>query len=76
MSSSNSTLTLADVQEIIVRHWGFRTLRPLQDGRYRPSSTAGIRSSCCRPAEANRCAIRLRLFYGEALRSSSRRLSR
>jgi ATP-dependent DNA helicase RecQ len=31
MSSSNSTLTLADVQEIIVRHWGFRTLRPLQD---------------------------------------------
>jgi ATP-dependent DNA helicase RecQ len=31
MSSPNATLTLADVQEIIVRHWGFRTLRPLQD---------------------------------------------
>jgi ATP-dependent DNA helicase RecQ len=31
MSSPSSTLSLADVQEIIVRHWGFRTLRPLQD---------------------------------------------
>src|SRR5579872_202776 len=31
MSFPNSTSTLADVQEIIVRHWGFRTLRPLQD---------------------------------------------
>ncbi len=31
MSSPDATLTLADVQEIIVRHWGFRTLRPLQD---------------------------------------------
>jgi ATP-dependent DNA helicase RecQ len=31
MAVSNSTWSLADLQEIIVRHWGFRTLRPLQD---------------------------------------------
>ena len=31
MPSPESTWTLADLQEVIVRHWGFRTLRPLQD---------------------------------------------
>jgi ATP-dependent DNA helicase RecQ len=31
MSSSNTSWSLAELQEIIVRHWGFRTLRPLQD---------------------------------------------
>src|SRR5215472_9275895 len=31
MSSSNASWSLAELQEIIVRHWGFRTLRPLQD---------------------------------------------
>jgi ATP-dependent DNA helicase RecQ len=31
MSVPSSTWSLADLQEIIVRHWGYRTLRPLQD---------------------------------------------
>ena len=31
MSSPNANWSLAELQEIIVRHWGFRTLRPLQD---------------------------------------------
>ncbi len=31
MSAPSSTWSLADLQEIIVRHWGYRTLRPLQD---------------------------------------------
>ncbi|HWG43444.1 MAG TPA: DNA helicase RecQ [Gemmataceae bacterium] len=31
MSSPNPNWSLTDLQEIIVRHWGFRTLRPLQD---------------------------------------------
>jgi ATP-dependent DNA helicase RecQ len=31
MSSPNANWSLAALQEIIVRHWGFRTLRPLQD---------------------------------------------
>jgi ATP-dependent DNA helicase RecQ len=31
MSAPNKTRSLADLQEIIVRHWGYRTLRPLQD---------------------------------------------
>jgi ATP-dependent DNA helicase RecQ len=31
MSVPNSTWSLADLQEIIVRHWGYRTLRPMQD---------------------------------------------
>jgi ATP-dependent DNA helicase RecQ len=31
MPSSNANWSLTDLQEIIVRHWGFRTLRPLQD---------------------------------------------
>src|SRR5215472_4382064 len=31
MSSPNANRSLAELQEIIVRHWGFRTLRPLQD---------------------------------------------
>src|SRR5579883_2379214 len=31
MSEPSSMWSLADLQEIIVRHWGFRTLRPLQD---------------------------------------------
>ncbi len=30
MSSPKPTWSLADLQEIIVRHWGYRTLRPLQ----------------------------------------------
>jgi ATP-dependent DNA helicase RecQ len=31
MSSPNPNWSLTELQEIIVRHWGFRTLRPLQD---------------------------------------------
>ncbi|HEY7314842.1 MAG TPA: RecQ family ATP-dependent DNA helicase, partial [Gemmataceae bacterium] len=31
MSSPNANRSLTELQEIIVRHWGFRTLRPLQD---------------------------------------------
>ena len=31
MSAPSSTWSLADLKEIIVRHWGYRTLRPLQD---------------------------------------------
>jgi ATP-dependent DNA helicase RecQ len=31
MPEPSSTWTLSDLQEIIVRHWGYRTLRPLQD---------------------------------------------
>jgi ATP-dependent DNA helicase RecQ len=31
MSSPNPSSSLAELREIIVRHWGFRTLRPLQD---------------------------------------------
>ncbi|HEY7330889.1 MAG TPA: DNA helicase RecQ [Gemmataceae bacterium] len=31
MSAPSATWSLADLQEIIVRHWGYRTLRPLQD---------------------------------------------
>jgi ATP-dependent DNA helicase RecQ len=31
MSAPSSIWSLADLQEIIVRHWGFQTLRPLQD---------------------------------------------
>src|SRR5215472_4900174 len=31
MSSPNANRSLAELQEIIVRHWGFSTLRPLQD---------------------------------------------
>jgi ATP-dependent DNA helicase RecQ len=31
MSAAKTTWSLADLQEIIVRHWGYRTLRPLQD---------------------------------------------
>lgn len=31
MSAPSSTWSLPDLQEIIVRHWGYRTLRPLQD---------------------------------------------
>ncbi|HEY7423420.1 MAG TPA: DNA helicase RecQ [Gemmataceae bacterium] len=31
MSSPNASWSLTELQEIIVRHWGFRTLRPLQD---------------------------------------------
>ncbi len=31
MPSPESTWSLSDLQEVIVRHWGFRTLRPLQD---------------------------------------------
>jgi hypothetical protein len=30
MSMPSSTWSLADLQEIIVRHWGYRTLRPVQ----------------------------------------------
>src|SRR5690242_3660025 len=31
MSVPNSTWSLGDLQAIIARHWGYRTLRPLQD---------------------------------------------
>jgi ATP-dependent DNA helicase RecQ len=31
MSVPNATWSLGDLQEIIARHWGYRTLRPLQD---------------------------------------------
>src|SRR5579884_4407651 len=31
MSAPSSTGSLADLHEVIVRHWGFRTLRPLQE---------------------------------------------
>jgi ATP-dependent DNA helicase RecQ len=31
MSEPSSTWSLGGLQEIIVRHWGYRTLRPLQD---------------------------------------------
>jgi ATP-dependent DNA helicase RecQ len=31
MPSPESTWSLTELQEVIVRHWGFRTLRPLQD---------------------------------------------
>jgi ATP-dependent DNA helicase RecQ len=31
MADPNPIWSLTDLQEIIVRHWGFRTLRPLQD---------------------------------------------
>ena len=30
MSEPKATWSLADLQEIIARHWGYRTLRPLQ----------------------------------------------
>jgi ATP-dependent DNA helicase RecQ len=30
MSEPKATRSLADLQEVIVRHWGYRTLRPLQ----------------------------------------------
>src|SRR5579875_3505086 len=31
MSSPKPTWSLADLQKIIAHHWGYRTLRPLQD---------------------------------------------
>jgi ATP-dependent DNA helicase RecQ len=31
MSAPSSTWSLADLQELILRHWGYRTLRPWQD---------------------------------------------
>ena len=31
MSSSKPTWSLTDLQEVIARHWGFRSLRPFQE---------------------------------------------